>query len=145
MTTLCEIGLPHWIERHYGLPFDHTCRYRISLVTELEWEHQQGHTYGRSDRLVEIDASIAPIVVALNERGHRTLFSCSGLPEDHENEMPSHPKWGYLCFVEPLPEELIPKGMEVSWDGSHIKLPFAADKARLVWAEMARRLGVELV
>src|SRR5580700_7512590 len=53
--------------------------------------------YGFEGQNACIDASIAPLVLRLNEMGFETWVSCSGLPEDHPGD-PFPTCRAYICF-----------------------------------------------
>lgn len=140
MSPTLSIGAPHWITQTWR---DHnrSRRVRICLVDGLKCDHTGGSVYERTDGTVEIDASIAPLIVELNRRGHETMFCCSGLPEDHDGQ-PWGADYAYILFAE-RPTIEAPAGVEVSWDGSHWSFARDPEVARGQWREIAARLEME--
>lgn len=57
-----------------------------------------------SQQWAQVDASIADLILDMNEAGVETTYCCSGMDADHENYgfMPS----GYIAFRRPLPQPL---------------------------------------
>lgn len=124
--------------------------HRVCLVTGLKTEHCYEHQYTRegdpSDAAI-IDASIAEVIVALNERGYTTMFCCSGLPEDHIDPDCIDTHYPYLMFADwkqPEPR-FFPSGVTRSWNSTHWTFSLNPDEARRQWAWLAEKLGVTLL
>lgn len=134
------ISTPQWVIRTHQ---NHVGRQRISLIAGLE----ATRPYGRDDGLVEIDASIAPLIVALNAAGYITAFCCSNLPEDHEGDKLLSSIAGYILFAEGCtpPADMAPAGVTISWNGDHWRLDEDREACRRQWLELARKLGVDLI
>jgi hypothetical protein len=55
---------------------------------------------------VWVDASIAQLIVDLNELGYPTQFCCSGLPSEHRGHDPM--LGGYVSFAGDVPKSSVP-------------------------------------
>ncbi len=114
-TITLTIGAPFWFTRPW---WPESGQERVCRVAGLV--SSDGRVFGEEqscDALV--DASIAPLVVYLNQVGFATAFCCSGLEEDHRedkglDEVPMSER-AYLYFFDRMddstvraPEELVP-------------------------------------
>jgi hypothetical protein len=146
MTTASPItiDLPHWITLDWTKVHGYIWHQRICLLAGLPAPSTPYH--GATDGEAAIDASIALVIAALNAAGHTTLFSCSGLPEDHRDNPEHHPAWPYLLFAADCAPaaDWRPAGVEVSWGADHWTFSRNPDVARQQWTELAERLSVPL-
>lgn len=93
-----------------------------------------------------VDASIAPLILRLNEAGYPTLFSCSGLEEEHSPYEPINT--GYLviaCDIAPL-IPFLPDGLAVeSWKGNGTlrwSRTSTQDERRTGWESLYAAVGL---
>jgi hypothetical protein len=141
---ILSISAPFWqVEK-----WTHSWRHRVCLIEGLTCIQGQTHYNGSTPTAIVVDATIAPIVLRLNELGHTTQFSCSGLKEDHDDPRWGHfdgTHWAYLAFDQCDPT-LAPRGVVVQ-DTHHVHWTFSRQLTHLrtQWEELAARLGVELL
>jgi len=128
-----SISDPIWIKRE---DWDYKYKERVCLVKGLitdrdDYKDKKGRVY--------IDASIARLMVKLNDAGCFTEFCCSGLMEDHTRQ----PYAGYISFLRHRKKTFpyhLPKGLR--WDGGCIRSKHGMSEVdlRRAWALLEQSL-----
>lgn len=115
---------------------------RVSYLDGLDLNpnlpSHQACRYWSEDRL--IDASIAPLIVRLNELGHETEFCCSHLDEDHRGKPGA--VWGHVQFRD-NPPAMVPAAFVRSARGFHVRLKddLTNEEKLAAWREWEKMLG----
>ncbi len=125
-----SISKPEWVKSWS----DNKCsKSRACWISGLHVDNEyQADKAGR----VWVDASIARLIVLLNQAGFTTMYCCSGLPEDHSRM--KDVLAGYISFTETkrrLPFRL-PRGLR--WDGDCIRsrIGGSTDVLRAAWMRL---------
>ncbi len=132
---------PYWWTRPWR-----TGEVRVRTVGGLDY-HPMNPMDTSEDGSVQVDASIAMLVIKLNAIGCRTSFCCSGLRADHrgETEDVTGPTNGYILFAAPMPLSAmgpwLTEPLSIDGDSCLRAQPYATDEGLAeAWRVMEERL-----
>lgn len=139
MTSLTAPSPYHIAPAEWYLPYEGAHhRVRGSLVTGLTCPAHYADSEGR----LRIDATIAGLIVKLNRAGYSTEFSCSGLPEDHEEDMlDCFTRMAYIAFQRYEPALPIPHHLYWDHDCIRVRPETTIEEMRAGWVVMEEGLS----